>query len=88
MNNVCSMIKYESSLSLTFSSKKLSTERFHLIDWIILAKLKILDFENDEFRVCLHVSAGRIANGAITRTLARHSQLSNAGKGVSSLKHT
>lgn len=64
---------------------------FCLVHWIILAELKILkDFENDEFRVRLHVSAGRIARGPITKTpTTRHSQaLSNAGKGVSSLKHT
>lgn len=54
----------------------------------IPAKQKVLDFETDEFHVRLHAGASRIARGPITKTPARHSQLSNAGKGVSSLKHT
>lgn len=53
-----------------------------------LAELKILkDFENDEFRVRPHVSAGRIARGPITKTpTTRHSQLSlTPGKELAAL---
>lgn len=53
-----------------------------------LAERKILkDFENDEFRVRLHVSAGRVARGPITKTpTTRHSQLSlTPGKELAAL---